>query len=113
MYTFKKSCGSKLVQLELLELYVEGKIIKKTCRLRLSQHKFVYLKFVGTMDNGYMIREKNHQTSKVWAFWACQPAAQTKSIYVEKNVAQTHWYMRVRRVKIKVFKKLLFDKVST
>ena len=41
-----------------------------------------------TMDNGYMIREKNHQTSKVWAFWACQSAAQTKSIYVEKNVAQ-------------------------
>jgi len=40
------------------------------------------------MDNGYMIREKNHQTSKVWAFWACQSAAQTKSIYVEKNVAQ-------------------------
>ena len=39
------------------------------------------------MDNGYMIREKNHQTSKVWAFWACQSAAQTKSIYVEKNVA--------------------------
>ena len=29
---------------------------------------------------------KNHQTSKVWAFWACQSAAQTKSIYVEKNV---------------------------
>ena len=41
------------------------------------------------MDNGYMIREKNHQTSKVWAFWACQSAAQTKSIYDEKNVAQT------------------------
>ena len=40
------------------------------------------------MDNGYMIREKNHQTSKVWAFWACQSAALTKSIYVEKNVAQ-------------------------
>ena len=39
------------------------------------------------MDNGYMIREKNHQTSKVCAFWACQSAAQTKSIYVEKNVA--------------------------
>ena len=53
------------------------------------------------------IRKKHHQTSKVWAFWACQLAAQTKSIYVEKNVAQTHWYMRVRRVKIKVFKKLL------
>ena len=35
------------------------------------------------------IREKNHQTSKVWAFWACQLAAQTKSIYVEKNVAQS------------------------
>ena len=33
------------------------------------------------------LREKNHQTSKVWAFWACQSAAQTKSIYVEKNVA--------------------------
>ena len=40
------------------------------------------------MDNGYMIREKIHQTSKVWAFWVCQSAAQTKSIYVEKNVAQ-------------------------
>ena len=36
-----------------------------------------------------MIREKNHQTSKVWAFWACQLADQTKSIYVEKNVAQS------------------------
>ena len=33
------------------------------------------------------IREKNHQTSKVWAFWACQSATQTKSIDVEKNVA--------------------------
>ena len=32
------------------------------------------------------IREKRHQTSKVWAFWACQSAAQTKSICVEKNV---------------------------
>ena len=31
-------------------------------------------------------RENDHQTSKVWAFWACQSAAQTKSIYVEKNV---------------------------
>ena len=41
-----------------------------------------------TMDNGYMIREKNHQTLKVWAFWACRSAAQTKSIYVEQNVAQ-------------------------
>ena len=40
------------------------------------------------MDNGYMIREKNHQTLNMWAFWACQLAAQTKSIYVEKNVAQ-------------------------
>ena len=38
------------------------------------------------MDNGYRIREKHHQASKVWAFWACQSAAQTKSIYVEKNV---------------------------
>ena len=27
--------------------------------------------------------------------------------------SKTHWYMRVQRVKIKVFKKLLFDKVST
>ena len=45
--------------------------------------------FLKSMDNGYMIREKNHQTSKVWAFWACQSAAKTKSIYVEKNVAQS------------------------
>ena len=41
-----------------------------------------------SMDNGYRIREKHHQASKVWAFWACQSAAQTKSIYVEKNVVQ-------------------------
>jgi hypothetical protein len=41
------------------------------------------------MDNGYIIREKNHQTLNMWAFWACQLAAQTKSIYVEKNVAQS------------------------
>ena len=40
------------------------------------------------MDNGWSDKGKNHQTSKVWAFWACQLAAQTKSIYVEKNVAQ-------------------------
>lgn len=59
------------------------------------------LRSVGTlvcnMDNGYMIREKNHQTSKVWAFWACQSAAQTKSIYVEKNVAEKakHYDKRV------------------
>ena len=26
----------------------------------------------------------------MWAFWACKAAAQTKSIYVEKNVA---WYL--------------------
>ena len=71
----------------------------------------VHVSLSWIMDS--QIREKRHQTSKVWAFWACQLAAQTKSIYVEKNVAQTHWYMRVRRVKIKVFKKLLFDKVST
>ena len=38
------------------------------------------------MDNGYRIREKHHQASKVWAFWACQSAAQIKSISVEKNV---------------------------
>ena len=42
-----------------------------------------------SMDNGYIIREKNHQTLNMWAFWACQLAAQTKSIYVEKNVAQS------------------------
>ena len=41
------------------------------------------------MDNGYIIREKNHQTLNMWAFWAWQLAAQTKSIYVEKNVAQS------------------------
>ena len=41
------------------------------------------------------IREKRHQTSKVWAFWACQLAAQTKSIYVEKNVAQSKYLKSV------------------
>ena len=41
------------------------------------------------MDNGYRIREKNLQDSKVWAFWACKSAAQTKSICDEKNVADT------------------------
>ena len=44
------------------------------------------------MDNGYIIREKNHKTLNMWAFWACQLAAQTKSIYVEKNVAQSIKY---------------------
>ena len=51
------------------------------------------------------IREKHHQTSKVWAFWACQSAAQTKSIYVEKNVAEyqitvVHVTMRVGTLSI-------------
>ena len=40
------------------------------------------------MDNGYSIRTKNQKPLKWLAFWACQSAAQTKSIYVEKNVAE-------------------------
>ena len=40
------------------------------------------------MDNGLLIRTKNHETSNWLAFWAVQSAAQTKSIYVEKNAAQ-------------------------
>ena len=57
------------------------------------------------MDNGYIIREKNHQTLNMWAFWACQLAAQTKSIYVEKNVAEyqitvVHVTMRVGTLSI-------------
>ena len=40
------------------------------------------------MDNGDSIRTKNQKPLKWLAFWACQSAAQTKSIYVEKNVAQ-------------------------
>ena len=39
------------------------------------------------MDNGYLIRTKNYETSKVVGFLGM--SAQTKSIYVEKNVAQT------------------------
>ena len=37
-------------------------------------------------------------------------------IYTTTNidiVTVSHWYMRVRRVEIKVFKKVLFDNVST
>ena len=41
------------------------------------------------MDNGYSIRTKNQKPLKWLAVWACQSAAQTKSIYVEKNVAQS------------------------
>ena len=41
------------------------------------------------MDNGYSIRTKNQKPLKWLAFWACQSAAQTKSIYVEKNVAES------------------------
>ena len=41
------------------------------------------------MVNGLLMRTKNHETSNWLAFWAVQSAAQTKSIYVEKNVAQT------------------------
>ena len=57
------------------------------------------------MDNGYIIREKNHKTLNMWAFWACQLAAQTKSIYVEKNVAEyqitvVHVTMRVGTLSI-------------
>ena len=35
-----------------------------------------------------------------------------KTIHLCKKLSNPHWYMRVRRVKIKVFKKLLFDNVS-
>jgi hypothetical protein len=45
----------------------------------------VYVSVSWRMDS--QIREKRHQTSKGWAFWACPLDAQTKSIYVEKNVA--------------------------
>ena len=41
------------------------------------------------MDNGYSIRTKNQKPLKWLAVWACQSAAQTKSIYVEKNVAES------------------------
>ena len=54
-----------------------------------QNQKICLIDLHNTMDNGYRIREKNHQTSKVWTFWACQSAAQTKSIYVEKNVAKS------------------------
>ena len=46
-------------------------------------------KFISYMDNGLLIRAKNHKTSNWLAFWAVQSAAQTKSIYVEKNVSNT------------------------
>ena len=65
------------------------------------------------MDNGYMIREKNHQTSKVWAFWAVQSAAQTKSIYVEKNVSNTpphsgYKLQKPAKIRLKKFGKLTY-----
>ena len=46
------------------------------------------LTLVGSMDNGLLMRTKNYESSNWLAFWAVQSAAQTKSIYVEKNVAQ-------------------------
>ena len=57
------------------------------------------------MDNGLLIRAKNHETSNWLAFWAVQSAAQTKSIYVEKNVADyqitvVHVTMRVGTLSI-------------
>ena len=36
-----------------------------------------------------------------------------KSSESAEEAAVTQWYKRVRRVKIKVFKKVLFDNVST
>ena len=41
------------------------------------------------MDNGYVIRTKNHETSKVVGFLGMSVGCPDKSIYVEKNVAES------------------------
>ena len=41
------------------------------------------------MDNGYVIRTKNHETSKVVGFLGMSVGCPDKIIYVEKNVAQS------------------------
>jgi len=65
------------------------------------------------MDNGLLIRTKNHETSNWLAFWAVQSAAQTKSIYVEKNVSNTPPHsgsklQKPAKIRLKNFGKLTY-----
>ena len=65
------------------------------------------------MDNGLLIRAKNHETSNWLAFWAVQSAAQTKSIYVEKNVSNTPPHsgsklQKPAKIRLKNFGKLTY-----
>ena len=65
------------------------------------------------MVNGLLMRTKNHETSNWLAFWAVQSAAQTKSIYVEKNVSNTPPHsgsklQKPAKIRLKNFGKLTY-----
>ena len=67
------------------------------------------------------IAKKEFSNTVLWVWmvlaWFCRKnedlASSCLLSYFFRTVYISHWYMRVQRVKIKVFKKLLFDKVST
>ena len=68
---------------------------------------------ISSMDNGLLIRTKNHDTSNWLAFWAVQSAAQKKSIYVEKNVSNTPLHsgsklQKPAKIRLKNFGKLTY-----
>ena len=66
------------------------------------------------MDNGLLMRTKNYESSNWLAFWAVQSAAQTKSIYVEKNVSNTpphSGYKLQKPAKIRFKKKCEIDAI--
>ena len=65
------------------------------------------------MDNGLLMRTKNYESSNWLAFWAVQSAAQTKSIYVEKNVSNTPPHsgsklQKPAKIRLKKFGKLTY-----
>ena len=65
------------------------------------------------MDNGLLMRTKNYESSNWLAFWAVQSAAQTKSIYVEKNVSNTPPHsgsklQKPAKIRLKNFGKLTY-----
>ena len=90
-------------------LHIKTKVLKKKSKLNLVLNPLTCQKLAGALDHLAIGLVDNKYTKlgkigeKVLLILGLS--------YIK--IPLTQWYMRVRRVKIKVFKKLLFDDVST
>ena len=87
---YSEHSNKQAANLILFEKIFPPTCLKRTYTFIHFQQKFLPTRLLEyLMDNGYSIRTKNQKPLKWLAVWACQSAAQTKSIYVEKNVAES------------------------